>query len=151
MNIFYRFSLSKCFDSIENTPPESVDPLHWVVAWVTITGIFSFFVYWIFAWGVSNGGTTFAHWGSNYGVAILQDAFICEIMKICIMFVFAVVSAKPQLQVIKRVINDVALSLIQDDDDVQHSDINIVQHFSPSCRSAHMIDVKDLPSAAILR
>jgi hypothetical protein len=45
---------------------------------------------------------------------MLQDILILESSKIFIIFVFAVLSAKPQLQVIKRVINDRALSLVQD-------------------------------------
>jgi hypothetical protein len=48
------------------------------------------------------------------GVAMLQDILILESSKIFIIFIFAVLSAKPQLQVIKRVINDRALSLVQD-------------------------------------
>jgi hypothetical protein len=48
------------------------------------------------------------------GVAMLQDILILESSNICIIFIFAVLSAKPQLQVIKRVINDKALSLVQD-------------------------------------
>ena len=152
MSLFYRFSLKKCFSKIEDTPPENVDPLPWLMAWFVIIGTLFFFVYWIFAWGVTNGGSTLDHWGTAYGVAVIQDVCICETVKLCIMFVFAVMSAKPQLQVIKRVINDVALSLIQDGNDhFRDCDINIAQHFSPSCRSAHMMNLKDLPSAAILR
>jgi hypothetical protein len=48
------------------------------------------------------------------GVAMLQDILILESSKIFIIFIFAVLSAKPQLQVIKRVINDRALSMVQD-------------------------------------
>jgi hypothetical protein len=45
---------------------------------------------------------------------MLQDILILESSKIFIIFIFAVLSAKPQLQVIKSVINDRALSLVQD-------------------------------------
>ena len=99
---------------------------------------------------MTNGGSTLNEWGTDYSVAVIQDIFVCETAKLCIMFVFAVISAKPQLQVIKRVINDCALSLVQDGDD-SNGEINLVQSLSPSCRAAHMSALNDLPSSAVLR
>ena len=131
-------------------PPEFVNPGPWVISWILISLSLLFFIYWIFAWGVKNGGETLDHWGLDYSVAIVQDVCVCEAAKICIMFVFAIMSAKPQLKVIKHVINERALSLLQDD--IEHDDeINIVQSLSPSCRAAHMSALSHLPSSAILR
>ena len=66
------------------------------------------------------------------------------------MFIFAAVSARPQLHVIKQVISDAAMSFIQDGPDVSN-DLNVVQHMNPTCRAAHMGKVKELAAAAILR
>ena len=150
ISIFNRFSVKKCFNKIDGTTAESIHPFPWVIAWFIVIGCDLFFLYWIFAWGVKNGSETFNDWGKDYGCAVIQDVFVCETTKLCIIFVFAIMSAKPQLQVIKRVINDTALSLIQDREDSANN-LNIVQHFSPACRAAHLAQLSELPSSAILR
>jgi hypothetical protein len=150
VSFFFRFSLRKCFDEIDGSPPENVNLLVWLLAWFIIGGCLLFFLYWIFAWGVKNGGDTLHDWGKDYGVAIVQDVFICEVVKIFILFVFAIISVRPQLQVIKRVINDCALSLLQDEVDLSE-DVNVVHHFSPACRAACSSELSNLPSSAVLR
>ena len=150
VSYLYRFSLKRNFESIYGMPPSRIDPLPWVISWICVISIILFLIYWIFAWGVVNGGTTLNGWGLEYSVAMIQDIFICETLKLCIMCVFAVISAKPQLQVIKRVINDCALSLIQDGNSYS-SDVNITQSLSPSCRAAHMDTLSHLPASAVLR
>ena len=65
--MFYRFSLSKSFEHIEGMPPESIHPLPWVLAWVLIASCLLFFLYWTFAWGVSNGSENLFEWGQEYG------------------------------------------------------------------------------------
>ena len=150
VSIFYQFSLRRNFDDIDGVPPEIIRPGVWVAAWFFIISVILFFLYWVFAWGVKNGGATLYSWGTNYGVSVLQDCLICEVAKVCIMYVFAVLSAKPQLHVIKRIINDRALSLVQDG--VKPKDeVSVVQHFSPSCRAARMSGLSKLPASAILR
>ena len=151
MSFFYRFSLKKNFERIDGMPPSAINPLPWVISWIIVSGTLIFFIYWIFAWGVTNGGSTLNAWGTDYSVAVIQDVFVCETAKLSIMFVFAIISAKPQLQMIKRVINDCALSLVQDGDDNNNGEINLVQSLSPSCRAAHMSALNDLPSSAVLR
>ena len=150
VSFFFRFSLKKCFDEIDGSPPERVDLLVWLFAWFIISGSLLFFLYWIFAWGVKNGGDTLNDWGKDYGVAVVQDIFFCEVLKIFILFVFAIISVRPQLQVIKRVINDCALSLLQDEVDLS-GDVNVVHHFSPACRAACMSELSELPASAVLR
>ena len=150
VSFFNRFSLRRRFEKIEGSPVRSVHPLPWLLAWILIVGCLLFFLYWIFAWGVKNGAESFGDWGKDYSVGVIQDIFICETLKLCIVFIFAVLSAKPQLQVIKRVINDCALSLVQDSVESQNQ-ISAVHHFSPTCRAARMPGLRNLPSAAILR
>ena len=150
VSLFNRFSLKRCFQRIDGTTPENIHPLKWIIAWMIISGCLIFFLYWIFAWGVTNGGATLNDWGKDYGVSVIQDICICETMKLCIMFIFAIMSSKPQLQVIKRIINDIALRLMQDSGE-STDDFNFIQHFSPSCRAAHLNEIRDLPASAILR
>ena len=91
-----------------------------------------------------------AEWGSGYGVAVIQDIMVCECIKLLVMYCLTPMNARPQLQVIRRVINDAALTFVQqgagDDNDVR-----VVQHFSPACRAAHLGGVNTLAAAAILR
>ena len=150
VSIFYQFSLKKNFDDIDGVPPEIIRPGVWVAAWFFIISVILFFLYWVFAWGVKNGGDTLYSWGTNYGVSVVQDCLICEVAKVCIMYVFAVLSAKPQLHVIKRIINDRALSLVQDGIKAK-DEVSVVQHFSPACRAARLSGLSKLPASAILR
>ena len=150
VSVFYRFSLSKNFMDIDGVPPETIRPSLWLAAWVLIILVLCFIMYWILAWGVMNGGTTLDLWGTNYAISIAQDILVLELGKVCIIYVFAIMSAKPQLQVIKRVINDRALSLAQDGATF-NDEVSVVQHFSPACRAARSSNLSNLPASAILR
>ena len=150
VSIFNRFSLRRRFESIDGAHARGVHPLPWLLSWLLIVGCLLFFLYWIFAWGVKNGAESFGDWGKDYGVGVIQDVFVCETFKLCIVYIFAIVSAKPQLQVIKRVINDCAISLVQDSEE-SNSQVSVVQHFSPTCRAARMPGLCTVPAAAILR
>lgn len=150
VGLFYRFSLRRCLQDIEGVPPESISLPIWIFSWSLVTMADMFYIYWIFAWGVANAGETLNDWGTDYMTASVQELCVYEVMKIFILYIFAILSVKPQLQVIKRVINDCALSLVQDGAHVV-DDVSIVQHFSPSCRAARMSGLSHLPSAAILR
>ena len=150
VSIFYRFALNKSFANFDGAPPEYVNPGPWLAAWVSIVFVNLFFVYWFFAWCLTNSGGTLETWGMDYGVTLVQDIFICEVAKVCIMYVFAIMSVRPQLQVIKRVINDRALSLAQEGAEF-NEEVSVVQHFSPSCRAARMSGLYRLPASAILR
>ena len=150
VSVFYRFSLNKNFMDIDGVPPEIIRPSVWLAAWVLIVLVLCFILYWILAWGVQNGGTTLDLWGTNYAISIAQDILVLELGKVCIIYVFAIMSAKPQLQVIKRVINDRALSLAQDGATF-NDEVSVVQHFSPACRAARSSNLSNLPASVILR
>jgi hypothetical protein len=82
VSVFYRFSLSKSFEHIEGMPPESIHPLPWVMAWVLIASCLLFFLYWTFAWGVSNGSENLYEWGQGYGE--LWSITICLSFVLCL-------------------------------------------------------------------
>ena len=137
-------------EELEGLPPEKVNPYWWAFSWLIFWGAIWFCIYWVFAWGATNSGETLNEWGSGYGIAVIQDVMVCEFIKMGVMFCIAPMNARPQLQVIRRVINDAALNFVQqgagDDNDVR-----VVQHFSPACRAAHLGGVNTLAAAAILR
>ena len=59
---------------------------------------------------------------------MIQDVLLLEIVKTIIMYAFAVASSRPQLHVIRQVIGEAILSLVQDGHN-QSSDVRIVQKY----------------------
>ena len=150
VNYIIRFALRLSFEDIEGLPPEPVNPFLWSLSWLIMTACLCFFVYWIFAWGIKNSGDNMSTWGMDFGVACIQDIFICEVLKILFMVVWALATARPQLHQIRRVIAEKAIALAQDEVEPD-VDIHVVQHFCPACRVARMKDYQELATAAILR
>ena len=150
VNYMTRFALRLSFEELEGLPPEPVNPFLWSLCWLIMTGCLCFFVYWIFAWGIKNSGDNMNKWGMDFGVACIQDIFICEVLKILFMVVWALATARPQLHQIRRVIAEKAIALAQDEVEPD-VDIHVVQHLCPACRVARMKDYQELATSAILR
>ena len=150
VNYMIRFALRLSFEEIEGLPPEPVNPFLWCLCWFLTTGSLCFFIYWVFAWGIRNSGEGMSKWGEDFGVACIQDIFICEVLKILFMVVWAIATARPQLHQIRRVITEKAIALAQDEVEPD-VDIHVVQHFCPACRVARMSGYEKLATAAILR
>ena len=150
VNYMIRFALRLSFEEIEGLPPEPINPFLWCLCWFLTTGSLCFFIYWIFAWGIRNSGEGMSKWGEDFGVACIQDLFICEVLKILFMVVWALATARPQLYQIRRVITEKAIALAQDEVEPD-VDIHVVQHFCPACRVARMQTYEKLATAAILR
>ena len=150
LSFLYQFAMRKRMEELEGLPPEKVNPFFWAFSWLIFWGAIWFCIYWVFAWGATNSGETMNLWGSGYGVAVVQDVMVCECIKLLVMFCLAPMNARPQLQVIRRVINDAALTFVQQGAGDDH-DVRVVQHFSPACRAAHLGGVNTLAAAAILR
>ena len=81
---------------------------------------------------------------------MVQDICFTQIVKILILRVLAIIGLQPQLRMIKDVISDTAISLLQDVSKPQE-DIRVVQYFSPACRAARSTSLFNLPSASLLR
>jgi hypothetical protein len=97
-SFFKRFCLSRQFFIFHDTLPETIDPLLWIFGCIFVCCSFSFFVYWIFAWGVQNGGSTLRAWGLNYGIGAIQDIFFVQIAKIYLIYYIGVESSRLQLR-----------------------------------------------------
>lgn len=150
VNYMIRFALRLSFEELEGLPPEPVNPFLWSLCWFIVTGCLCFFVYWIFAWGIRNSGEGMSKWGEDFAVACAQDLFICEVLKILFMVVWALATARPQLHQVRRVIAEKAIALAQDEVEPD-VDIHVVQHLCPACRVARMKDYQELATSAILR
>lgn len=147
---FKRFCLSREFFIYNDCPPPSINPILWIISWIFISSSYVFFLYWIFAWGVKNGGTTLAGWGMNFGIGAMQDIFFVQIAKIYIVRCIGIESTKPQLRNIYRVLNDLMMKYTLSGQPLDH-EIKVVQFTSAACRTARQSVCKDLPSATILK
>ena len=117
----------------------------YICAWTFITGTLCFFVYWIFAWGLYEGGDTLAAWGAVYGTGLAQDFLLVTVTKILLVDYLPAQAMQAQLIRIRRTLADVSLNFInrhensRDSDHLNESDaetISVVQHMSAACRAA---------------
>eukprot|EP01038_Epipyxis_sp_PR26KG_P005612 gene5612-7752_t len=158
-SLFKKYVLKQQLFTFDFVSPERINPHVWLLAWIILIGSYSFFVYWMFAWGVSSGSSVVTAWGLNFGIGIIQDIFFCQIFKIFMLYVIAMGTIRPQLVAICRVLNDIALNRFSENDendDVHNNksatnDLTIIQHLSPTCRAARLNITKELISAKILR
>ena len=91
-------------------------------------------------------------WGLYFGLSMIEDIMFTQIVKIMILNVLSIIAVLPQLRVIRRVIKDKSMELIQGLDELRPVDaLHIVQRFSPTCRAARSSELYDLPSAKVLR
>ena len=151
-------STNLSYDDFQGT--KSSWPVY-ICSWIMITGTLCFFVYWIFAWGLYEGGDTLAAWGAVYGTGAAQDILLVSVTKIIIVNYLPAQAMQAQLVRIRRVLADVSLKYIhcrenQGANQVQLNEsdtdiISMVQHMSAACRAARLDEVKALPAAWLLR
>lgn len=130
-------------------------------SWVCIIGALCFYIYWVFAWGVKNGGETLNAWGSVFGVDAATDMFLVMITKIIILNYLPAVVMQPQLIRIRRVLADLSIDYLNRHDpseggteavdEKEEQELRVVQHMSAACRASYQHSVKSLPSAWLLQ
>jgi len=149
--LFKQFILCRHMFVFSLSSPLPIDPLIWLTSWIVIICGMIFFLYWAFAWGVSQGGKTFESWLVNLSFSILQDVFAVQIFKVYVIYVVSLVSIKPQLKYIYRVLNRVAVSYAQDELVDNLEEIRVVQYVSAACRAARLQITHPQATANILR
>ena len=132
----------------DNLKPQKVHYLTWLVSWGVCQGVFGFFLYWIFAWGVRNSGEIMDLWGEAFGLAVIQDLFVCIPLKLFIIHGLMLKSLRPQLKQVYHTLANVAATKMQDEPSSNRDESQVVQHVSGACRAA--AQVPDLPAAALL-
>jgi len=83
-DVFKKYCLTKEFFIYDDMEPESIDPVVWLLGWVATISMLGFFIYWIFAWGVKNGGSTLTAWSINAVIGVMQDVLFVQVAKIYI-------------------------------------------------------------------
>jgi hypothetical protein len=146
---FKRFALKKQLFFYKKIAPDIIPLYEYLLAWFFIFISMSFFFYWIFAWGVKNGGVTMEAWGINFAIGAAQDIFCQNPIKIFVLYVAAVEVMRPQLVNVHRTLYDVAMRAARSSP--VDFGFRVCQHTSPTCRAARILDAYDLPSARLLR
>ena len=130
----------------------------YAASWCFISGCLCFYLYWIFAWGVYSGNDTIASWGAVYGTSAGNDIFLIQITKIYVLCILPIQAMQTQLVNIRKVLADVSLNYINrasrdGDARIQEdaNDVRVVQHTSAACTASRSPELRDLPSAWLLR
>jgi hypothetical protein len=148
---FKQFVLHRHMFDFNVSTPGPISPFLWIFAWAFILLSILFFLYWGFIWGVNQAGHTVANWGINIGTSLAQDVFVVQVFRVYIIYSLSMISIKPQLQFIYRVLAKVAISYAQDELVDDFLDVRVCQHLSPACRAAHSHVASNLATGTILR
>jgi hypothetical protein len=133
------------------TTPKTIHVGLWLASWFVVLGTIIFLLYWIFMWGVHQGGFTIDNWFINIATSFAQDVCVVQVFRVYIIYSLSMASIKPQLQYIYRVLNKVAVSYAQDELVDDYLDVRVCQHLSPACRAAQSHIAQNLATANILR
>jgi hypothetical protein len=158
-----RHALKKFLFAFDRIAPPPINALIWFITWTLISLLLTFYIYWIFAWGVSNGGTTLTQWALNFIIGFAQEVFFIQPMRILIFELLALEMMRPQLLSIHRTLADVAVGLAMTKQqfdsvpspDLTHSDgkytrLKVVQYTSGACSAARRAAAANLPGALVL-
>jgi hypothetical protein len=155
VSFFKRFALRDYLRVHDAIAPPELDVYAWSAVWLALGALFVFFVYWEISWAVSIGRATLKLWGYVFGIAVLQDIFLCQTFKIFMMHIFAVEFSRKQLQNIYRTLVRVAMlstaASRSESERYQEHHFAVVQHLSSACRAARSNEAFHLPSSFILR
>ena len=168
---FKRMTLELTNATYDEYPTGRSSWFAYIASWIFISGVLIFFIYWIFAWGIYQGGDTLKAWGKIYGAGAVMDIFLVQVTKVYILYYLPSQAMQPQLIRIRKVLADISMNYINKDDagdfyrknqiilptgsskstNDLNDEISVVQHMSAACRAAWSQELKDLPSAWLLR
>ena len=166
---FKRYTLEITNATYDEYPTGQSSWSTYIASWIFISGTLIFFLYWIFAWGLYEGEGTLKAWGKVYGTAAATDILLVQVTKVFILYYLPSQAMQPQLKRIRKVLADISMNYINksnenDDKNTAYSagsrsgngsgsgsEISVVQHMSAACRAAWSHELKDLPSAWLLR
>ena len=134
---------------------EEIDVVFWLLGLITLLVICVTFLIWILMWAADNGMDTISSWGTQFALAVIQDIFLYQPIKLYLMHVLAIEVLRPRLRNIYNILNIVAA---RSEDNSCRSRINnegtfsvaVVQHLSATCRAARNRICSVLPSSQLL-
>ena len=110
-------------------------------------------------------------WGKIYGAGVVIDILLVQVTKVYILYYLPSQAMQPQLIRIRKILADISMNYINKDDvsdfyrknkiilptgsskskNDLDDEISVVQHMSATCRAAWSHELKNLPSAWLLR
>ena len=163
---FKRKTLEFTNATYDECPTSQSSWFTYIASWILIYGILTFFLYWIFAWGIYQGEDILLEWGKTYGATAVNDILFVQVVKVYITYYLPAQAMQPQLKRIRKVLADISMKYINHDGGRHHitrptelgrdkndlrDEICVAQHMSAACRAAWSRELKDLPSAWLLR
>jgi len=148
---FKQFVLKKHMFDYSTSSPLPINAYMWTAAWFFVVCTHLFLMYWNLLWTATRLNATLENWAENLIFSLLEDVFIVHVFRVYLIFVLSMVSIKPQLKYIYRVLNRVAISYAQSELDANFEDVRVVQFMSPACRAARMRITENLATSNILR
>jgi hypothetical protein len=147
---FKRFMLQKSLYKFPSASPGYVGVIEYVFSWFVVIWTTVFFIYWIFAWGVKNGGVTSQSWGWYLSMNIIQNGLFQNPLRICLIYVLAIELMRPQLKAIHRTLYAVAMRGISANN-AGNFGFRVAQFTVAACRVARSPSAHYLPSSRLLR
>ena len=157
---FKRHSLKVNSAGFEDVTGKRPSWFVYILSWIFIVSTLSFFVCWIFAWGVYEGSAVVSVWGAVLGTSLAKDIFLVQITKTFVLYYLPAQAMQPQLLRIRQVLGDISMSFINRTDDMIEEDeelrrgvddISVVQHMSAACRASRSAELSELSSSWLLR
>lgn len=155
---FKRYALEANNQLYDECASEKSSWLVYIMSWCFISSVLCFYMYWIFAWGVYSGSGTISSWGAVYGTSAGNDILLVQITKIFILSILPIQTMQTQLTKIRKVLADVSLNYINhlngegsDYTEEDANEIRVIQYTSAACTAARSRELRDLPSAWLLR
>jgi hypothetical protein len=92
-------------------------------------------------------------WAINLSVSVVEDILVVHAFRVYLVYSLSMVSIRPQLKYIYRVLNKVAISYTQDElaDAANLASVRVVQTISPACRASRLKISDNLATGNILR
>jgi hypothetical protein len=149
-----RYALRKQFFQFD-TQPRLISLWQWLLVWIFLISLWTFCILYLFFWAASQGDTATTGFCVQFGLFLVQDLLVNQIVQIYIIHVLTIEFLRPQLKTINHVLNHVMLnktSLSRDSISrkERHGISDVVQHVSGACRAARHSSLVDLPSARVL-
>ena len=157
---FKRHSLKVNSAGFEDVTGKRPSWFIYILSWIFIVSALSFFVCWIFAWGVYEGSAVVSVWGAVLGTSLAKDIFLVQITKTFVLYYLPAQAMQPQLLRIRQVLGDISMSfinrtddMIEEDEELRRAvdDISVVQHMSAACRASRSAELSELSSSWLLR
>ena len=109
---FKQFVIKFQYFPFQSFSKETISLKLWLFGWVVILGSMVFFLYWILAWGISSGSTTFANWGWNFLLVVIQEIIFIQLAHIYVIYFVAMFSIEPQLISIYHCLHNIAIDIV---------------------------------------